>query len=203
MKFICRDCNKSYGGHKAPWQCECRGALWVDADIEFHREDIRREEMTMWRYDAAFPIKKEEARITFGEGMTPLARFPWKGSEVQVKNERLMPTGSFKDRGVAMMVNYLHQSRVTRVTEDSSGNAGASVAAYCALAGMECDIFIPRGTLMGKVSQAKCFGANLHQVPGTRDDTVRAAQMAKGGVGVCAGHNWHLLFFRRGQIHCL
>jgi len=62
---------------------------------------------------------------------------------VLFKLEFMMPTGSFKDRGMTVMVSYLKSHGVTEVLEDSSGNAGASLSAYCAAAGMRCRILVP------------------------------------------------------------
>lgn len=193
MKVVCGECGRIYGESYHGWKCECGGALWSNDEISFCGEDIKEKEWSMWRYDKAFPVKKKEAAATFGEGMTPFLPLLWNDRQIWVKNESLMPTGSFKDRGVAVMINDLHRRGVKKVTEDSSGNAGASVAAYCALAGIECSIYIPQGTSLGKVAQAECFGARLHQVAGTRDDTAEAAQKA-GGDSVYAGHNWHPAF---------
>ena len=87
----------------------------------------------MWRYEGAYPLSCSEISVTFHEGLTPLVEMKAEGCRVRVKMDQLMPTGSFKDRGTVMVVNYLKLHGVKRITEDSSGNAGASVAGSCAL----------------------------------------------------------------------
>lgn len=146
----------------------------------------------MWRYDKAYPIKGEDLVSAFGEGMTPLSKDEWDTFGIYIKNDALMPTGSFKDRGVVMMINSLALKGVKTITEDSSGNAGASVTEYAAKAGIDCNIYVPEGTSEGKVAQVKCSGASLHQIPGPRENTALAAQSVIEGV--YASHNWNPYF---------
>ncbi|MDR7870804.1 MAG: threonine synthase [Tissierellaceae bacterium] len=192
MEFICRTCGNKYDDSFKGWRCECGGSLWLNREVEFKREDIRQNDFTQWRYDKAYPIKKEELISTFGEGMTPLVKDTWENIDIYIKNDALMPTGSFKDRGVAMMINYLALKGVKKITEDSSGNAGASVAEYAAKAGIECSIYVPEGTSEGKIGQVISSGAMIHQIPGPREETARAAQ--SDIEGVYASHNWNPYF---------
>ena len=69
-------------------------------------------------------------RVSLGEGLTPLVRVPKLPGDVRAKLEFTCPTGSFKDRGNSIVVTRLKQIGISRVVEDSSGNAGASLAAY-------------------------------------------------------------------------
>jgi len=192
VKYICKRCDASYDESFEGWRCECGGSLWLDREVKFTKEDIRKDDFSLWRYDKAYPIKKEDLVTSFGEGLTPLVEEDWKDQKIYIKNEALMPTGSFKDRGVAMMINYLAINGVRKITEDSSGNAGASVAEYAVKAGMDCNIYVPEGTSEGKVAQVIASGARIHQVPGPREATARAAQEVSGGV--YASHNWHPYF---------
>ena len=192
MKYICKRCGQNYDDSFEGWNCQCGGSLWLDWEVEFSRNDIRENDFSLWRYDKAFPIKSENIISTFGEGLTPLIKHSWDGIDVYFKNDALMPTGSFKDRGVAMMINYFALKGVKNITEDSSGNAGASVAEYAAKAGMECNIFVPHGTSEGKVAQVISSGARLHKILGPREKTAQAAQSYTGGV--YASHNWNPYF---------
>jgi threonine synthase len=93
------------------------------------------------------------------------------------------------------MMNGLHALGVRSVVEDSSGNGGASVAAYSAAGGIECEIFVPAGTSPGKIRQAEAYGAILREVVGSRDETATAAQVRSVSSGkVYASHNWQPLF---------
>lgn len=192
MKYICKKCDEIYDDSFDGWRCNCGGSLWLDREVKFSRDDIRVNDFSLWRYENAYPIKKEELVATFGEGMSPLMKEVWDGYNIYVKNEAVMPTGSFKDRGVAMMINHLALKGVKIITEDSSGNAGASVAEYAAKAGMECNIYVPEGTSEGKVAQVISSGAKLHQIPGSRENTALAAQSVIEGV--YASHNWNPYF---------
>lgn len=194
MKYLCKTCGKQYETDTTLWRCECGGAFWLKREekVSFTKADIKTNEYSMWRYEKAYPMKKSELAATFGEGLTPLTEENWEGMKVLLKNDALMPTGSFKDRGVVMMINALAAKGVTKITEDSSGNAGASVASYAAKAGIECNVYVPASTSEGKVTQVIASGAKLHKIPGSRDKAAEAAQSE--AEGVYASHNWNPYF---------
>jgi threonine synthase len=128
--------------------------------------------------------------ITLGEGMTPL--IPALDGRMWFKVESANPSGSFKDRGAAVLLTHLAHAGVREVAEDSSGNAGAAVAAYSARAGIAASIFVPEATSPGKLAQVAAYGARAVRVPGTRDAVAEAAQTSPG---TYASHCWHPLFF--------
>ena len=191
MDFICNKCRKKYTDKDSQWQCECGGYLYLDNEITFTKEDINYSLPGMWRYEKAFPLSYKDLKATFNEGMTPLVPMNTSEYNILVKLESLMPTGSFKDRGTVMVVNYLLNKGVDRITEDSSGNAGASVAGYCALSNIQCDIFVPKSTSYGKLVQIVSYGASIHKIDGTRENVAEAAQIDSQNY---AGHNWHPMF---------
>jgi threonine synthase len=125
------------------------------------------------RYREALPVGDDV--VTMGEGWTPLLSVAFDGRALLIKQEQLFPTGSFKDRGAAVLMTHLRELGVKRVVEDSSGNAGCAVAAYAAHAGIACDIYVPADTSPAKTAQIEAYGATLHRVPGTREDTAHAA----------------------------
>ena len=93
-----------------------------------------------------------------------------------------MPTLSFKDRGAAVLIAHAKAIGVDRVVQDSSGNAGNSVAAYCGRVGIACDIFVPEGTSDKKIRMIEAHGATAHIIPGNRDhcaDVCRATAREK------------------------
>lgn len=104
--------------------------------------DIENGEHSLWRYGAAFRLP-QAPETTLGAGWNPLATTEWDGVPVRMKADYLMASGSFKDRGTAIMFNYLKQVGVTSILEDSSGNAGASAATYAAALGLSCRILVP------------------------------------------------------------
>ena len=98
--------------------------------------------------------------------MTPIIPFR---DGVWLKMDYFMPTLSFKDRGAAVLIAHAKSIGVKRVIQDSSGNAGNSVAAYCGRAGIACDIFVPEGTSDKKIRMIEAHGATAHIIPGNRD----------------------------------
>lgn len=191
MKFICNTCGKEYDDSEISWRCTCGGYLSCKREVTFTRDDIKTDRFNMWRYDAAYPLKYEELKVTYNEGLTPLVKFPGSRCRLRVKMDSLMPTGSFKDRGTVMVVNYLLNKGAKKIVEDSSGNAGASVAAYAALGKIPCDIYVPDGNSFGKLIQIQAYGARIHPIRGSREAVAAAAQQFSQEY---AGHNWHPLF---------
>src|SRR5262249_52821165 len=133
--------------------------------------------------------------VTLGEGWTPLVARQWQGACVLFKLESQMPTGSFKDRGTAVMLNHLLSVGVGRIHEDSSGNAGSSIATYAAAAGLPSCIYVPATAPRAKVVQIATTGAEVRAVPGTRQDVTDAAlAAAASGDSFYASHNWQPFF---------
>ena len=131
----------------------------------------------MWRYRDALPMQPGMTPVTLGEGITPLVETTFSGRRIHLKMDHLQPTGSFKDRGASLMISRVRSLGIDSVVEDSSGNAGAAVAAYCARAGVKCSIFVPQGTPEAKCAQSKAMGAHLVRVPGSREKA--AAEVRK------------------------
>ncbi|MEM9982561.1 MAG: pyridoxal-phosphate dependent enzyme, partial [Bacteroidota bacterium] len=115
--------------------------------------------------------------------------------KIHLKLDFLFPTGSYKDRGASVMISKVKELGIDKVVQDSSGNAGASVAAYCAKAGIACDIYAPKCTSQAKLTQIKMYGATLHLIDGTREDTAQAALEA-AQKSYYASHCWNPYFFQ-------
>jgi threonine synthase len=147
----------------------------------------------VWRFGAALPAVAAADRITLGEAGTPLIELDRPGRRVLAKLEHLQPSGSYKDRGAAVLVSVLRAVGVSALREDSSGNAAASLAAYTAAAGIGCEIFAPATTSAAKLAQARAHGAAIRLVEGGREAAETAAQAPQAG-SVYAGHNWHPAF---------
>jgi threonine synthase len=112
---------------------------------------------------------------TLGEGNTPFL----ESGGISYKLDFLNPTGSYKDRGSATLLSFLRENGVSRISEDSSGNAGASIAAYGALLGMEVSVFVPDTVKGAKLRQIESYGARVTRVQGTRSDVSRAAESSR------------------------
>ena len=156
------------------------------------RDDIDTSLGSLWRYRKAIRLPGETFD-TLGEGWTPLVATEWGDCSVQMKCEYLMPTGSFKDRGTAILFNYLKQSGITEILEDSSGNAGASYAAYAAAFGLTARILVPARAPDAKKTQIAAMGAHVESIEGTRQ-TVAEAALAASEETFYASHNWQPYF---------
>ena len=172
MHFHCSICGKVYPISGLDYKCECGGL--------FNLNKTKEEEI---------PIT-----VSLGEIRTPILWRNLQGRKVHLKLDYMNPTGSFKDRGAFVMVNKLKELGIKEVVEDSSGNAGAAFAGYCAAAGIKCNIYLPESTSAGKIKQISAYKANIVKVPGTRDDTAKAILKA-AETTYYASHVFNPLFF--------
>ena len=200
ISLVCTKCNTFYPVDEPVWQCRCGGLLDLHFKASFPLEKTEKRGPTMWRYREAIPIENDEYIVSFNEGFTPLCEVTFDmGSGIGkrgilIKQEQLFSTGSYKDRGASVLISHVKNLGLRKIVEDSSGNAGSSIAAYCARAGIECDIFVPETTSAGKLNQITAYGANLHKIPGTREDTA-AAVMTAAEHTYYASHSWNPFFF--------
>jgi len=175
--------------------------LTLDFHARFPIDNIKKRKPTLWRYREALPIEHDHHIISFDEGFTPLLKEELFGKKVLLKQDYLFPSGSFKDRGASVLVSKSKELGVKQVVEDSSGNAGAAIAAYCAKASIECHIYVPEKTSPEKLMQIKQYGAHLHTIPGSREDTAQAAGK-HAQTTYYASHYWNPFFFH-GTKTCI
>ena len=136
----------------------------------------------IWRFRHTFGLLTDIASVSLGEGDTPLLWAEALGRRIAFKCEFLNPSGSFKDRGSAIIAAWLGSNGVNEAVEDSSGNAGASFAAYAARVGIKARIFVPESASGPKRRQIEAYGAELVQIPGSRSDVADAVRkMAEMG----------------------
>jgi threonine synthase len=172
MHFYCSRCEKDYPIEGLDYQCECGGLFQL-----YKEED-----------------EKITATVSLGEVKTPIIKRNLQGREIYLKLDYMQPTGSFKDRGAFAVINKLKELGINEIVEDSSGNAGAAFAGYCAAAGIKCNIYLPESTSPGKIKQINAYKANVVKVPGTRDDTAKAILKA-AKTTYYASHVYNPLFF--------
>lgn len=169
MKYICSKCSLKMDVSTKKAKCDC-GGLWK-LDFKPPKFDLSLVDNSTWsifRYRAFMALEGEYWReISLGEGMTPIIEF---NEDVILKMDYFMPTLSFKDRGAAVLIAHCKAIGVDSVVQDSSGNAGNSVAAYCGKANIECEIFVPEGTSPKKIDMIKSHNAMVNVVPGSRDN---------------------------------
>lgn len=192
-KYRCTRCGAKFDVREKRFRCDCGGPMELETDRGFMKEKIRVSDYTIWRYRHLLPIESDTAIVSMGEGWTPLVQLSYRDLNLLLKPEYLSPTGSFKDRGASVLISFLREIGVDGFVEDSSGNAGAAAAAYAARAGIRCEIFAPDYASGGKLEQIRAYGARLHRIPGTRQDTARAV-MAAAETNYYASHNWNPFF---------
>ena len=177
IALICSKCQASYADDISVLRC---GVCGAPLDVEYRDPSIG-PQPPGWN-DPRIPLPLHDANgvVSLGEGNTPCVELPSIGkllglSRLYGKLEFVNPTGSFKDRGTAIMISVAKEQGVTEFVEDSSGNAGASVAAYAARADIEAHIFAPASAPPGKIQQIKVYGAQTHSVEGSREAATDAA----------------------------
>ncbi|MBM3343933.1 MAG: pyridoxal-phosphate dependent enzyme [Betaproteobacteria bacterium] len=192
MQYIDPSTGKHYPIDTARWRADSGGYLNLTPGPGLKRADIDPTRRSVWRYAKAIAVDATHA-VTMGEGWTPLTCGEWQGAPALFKLDFMMPTGSFKDRGMTVMLSYLKSCGITQVLEDSSGNAGASLSAYAAAAGMRCRILVPQTASYPKIAQIAACGADVVTIRGTRQDVADAA-MAMSSEIFYASHNWQPFF---------
>jgi threonine synthase len=123
----------------------------------------------MWRYRDVLP---DVQPVTLGEGFTPLIKSR-KQKNVWIKDEGLNPTGSFKARGLGMAVTMANSFGIKKLAIPSAGNAAGALAAYCAAAGIEAYIFMPKDVPQANLVECKAYGAHVELVDGLISDCGR------------------------------
>lgn len=178
---------------EAPLRCPVSGQPLEYRDLPpFDPEQIESQRPGHWRYLAMLPVIAHGHKLfTLGEGWTPLIEDEWFGQPLYWKFEGLMPSGSYKDRGVSVIINWLIGQGAQTVMDDSSGNAGASLACYAARAGLFARIFVPAYAPEPKKVQIAVYGAELVEVSGPRASATQAAEASQTNDTVYASHAWH------------
>jgi threonine synthase len=192
MSYIDSRSGVIYPDNVARWCGDSGAYLNLAPGAGLTRSDINAGERSVWRYAQAIAVDARDA-VSLGEGGTPLLSRAWDRVPVRFKLEFMMPTGSFKDRGMTVMVSYLKSRGIDHVLEDSSGNAGASLSAYAAAAGMRCRILVPETASYPKIAQIAACGADVVTVRGSRQDVADAALRMSSEI-FYASHNWQPFF---------
>lgn len=132
----------------------------------------------MWRYRELLPLENEVHRCSLGEGGTPLVHLKRAGRkmglpQLYLKDEAGNPTGSFKARGLSMAVSKAGELGIRKCVIPTAGNAGGAMSAYCAIAGMEAHVYMPRQTPLVFQKECALYGARVTLVEGNIADCAR------------------------------
>lgn len=191
MDFLCTVCHGTIPADPQVWRCPaCGGVLDVAHPRPFAPDLVAARDRTLWRYRTMISLPDGAVPVSMGEGLTPLVPAEFGGKRIYFKLEYLAPSGAFKDRGTSVLVSALKYWGVERAADDSSGNAGASFAAYAALAGIAAEIFTPAHASPAKLAQIEIYGARLHRIEGPRAKTTEALEGATATGLVYASHAW-------------
>ncbi|HSE03908.1 MAG TPA: pyridoxal-phosphate dependent enzyme, partial [Methylomirabilota bacterium] len=196
MHYVDPSTGESYPLSEPRWRADNGHYLNLAPGPGLRRADIDLARRSVWRYARGLLVGAEHA-VSLGEGCTPLLAGEWHGAPVHYKLEFMMPTGAFKDRGTTVLVSYLKSRGIASVLEDSSGNAGASLAAYAAAAGLACRILVPETASYPKIAQIAAYGADVVTIKGSRQDVAEAALREttdRGHPIFYASHNWQPFF---------
>lgn len=200
MQIQCARCDATYPLDTRAWVCEqCGGLLEIQGAPTFSPHRIDKRNRSLWRYRDSLPLPSNAVPLSMGEGWTPLVPAPYRGRTIHFKLDFLNPTGSFKDRGTSVLVSAVKAFGYSKLVEDSSGNAAASLAGYAAFADLHATIFAPAHASPVKLSQIKVYGAELRAIEGVREKSAEAAQTAVKREGAYYASHYYNPFFVAGM----
>lgn len=181
----CSKCGEHMSGAQPQTVCpKDGGSLYVRYDLaackgKFRPDSLAARPATMWRYHEVLPGDKP---VSLGEGFTPLIASR-HNPNVYIKDEGLNPTGSFKARGLCAAVTMAKQYGLKKLAVPSAGNAASALAAYCAAAGIEAHIFMPKDVPTANLVECRAYGANVTLVDGLISDCAKMVNERKQAEG--------------------
>ncbi len=189
----CRACGTSLSADQIRTVCPaCAGPLFATYDLAHWsartwRQTLVQRPATLWRYRELLPVQDDRSIVTLGEGFSPvidLGAVPdADGLEVWLKDDGLLPTGSFKIRGMSVAVSRARELGVRRFFVPSAGNAGVALAACAARAGATARIYLPTGTPAAMESACRLYGADVVREGPTIREAGIAARTAEATTG--------------------
>lgn len=191
----CPKCKKEYDGSTATHLCVCGSPLLARYDLQrlkehWSIEQLKTREPTLWRYHEVLPVLSPANRVSLGEGMTPLVHMETLGKTYELpnlymKDEGLLPTGSFKARGAAVGVSKAKEVGVQTLAMPTNGNAGAAWALYASRAGIQAHIVMPLQTPEITKREVIAAGGTLSLIDGLIHDAGHAVSEAS------KEHGWY------------
>jgi threonine synthase len=176
----CPKCGVTYEEHKVQQLCKCGSPLLVRYDLEQVKRNVSPKDISnrlnsLWRYHELLPVHQEINVVTLGEGMTPLEKLPSLGAEyglqnLYVKDEGIIPTGSFKTRGASVGISKAKELGVQRLAMPTNGNAGAAWALYAAKADIKATIVMPLDAPKITRKEVYIAGGDLNLINGLISD---------------------------------
>jgi threonine synthase len=184
----CPQCSAGYACEEIHHLCTCGSPLLVRYDLDKIRDNMSKEEVgrrpaDLWRYRELLPVVDEKNIVTMGEGMTPLLKLDRLGPDIgmtnlYLKDEGIIPSGTFKARGSAVGVSRAKELGVKALAMPTNGNAGGAWALYCAKAGIECVVVMPKDAPPIPRSECAVANATLYLVDGLISDAGKIVAQA-------------------------
>ncbi len=186
MSFLrdleCARCGQSHDASRPQNLCRaCASPLLARYDLKAISQAVspsalQRRPWSMWRYQEFLPL--DEAPISLGENVTPIMTLPRLGTAMGiphlfVKDEGLLPTGTFKARGAAVGISRAAELEIPKVALPTAGNAGGAWAAYGARAGIEVLVAMPRDAPALNQKECAAAGARCLFVDGLISDAAK------------------------------
>ncbi len=178
--LICPKCGSRYDCREVQHLCRCGSPLLAEYDLaaaakSVTPEIIKTRPPTLWRYRELLPVLDEANIVSLGEGYTPLTELPKLAlrhgfGALYLKDEGVIPTGTFKARGAAVGVSKAKELGVRHFAMPTNGNAGAAWAAYGARAGIAAHLVMPEGATLAARNESAVCGASVHMVKGLISD---------------------------------
>ncbi|QSF41795.1 threonine synthase [Priestia megaterium] len=178
--LYCPKCKKEYTPKEKHQLCESGSPLLVAYDLERLKanltpEDVQSREPNLWRYHELLPVEDPKNVVSLGEGMTPLIKMPKLGKEMDIpnlymKDEGIIPTGSFKARGAAVGVSKAKELGVEQLAMPTNGNAGAAWSLYSSRADIKATVVMPKDAPVITRNECAVAGADLYLVDGLISD---------------------------------
>jgi threonine synthase len=192
----CVKCSSELGANSKASVCQkCGGALETIYDYDnvrevFSEKNLETRPPSVWKYFEILPVEDPNRVVTLGEGGTRLVEAKALGQELELQNlflkdESRNPTCSFKDRKSTVAVTKAKEFGFETVVCATAGNAGSSVAAYAAKAGLRAIIFTFRNITQSKLAKLQAYGADVLIVDGSTWEVLELTTQA------CAKYGWY------------
>ena len=191
----CANCSSVFDRSNRAMTCpKCGSSLDTVYALEkvketFSKESLERRAATVWKYHELLPVEDLDKVVTIGEGGTRLLHAGRITNHVNLKrlyfkDESHNPTGSFKDRKATVSITKASEFGFKTVACATAGNAGSSVAAYAAKAGMRTIVLAFKNVTRTKLAKLVAYGAEVFIVEGTSWDANNLAAAS------CKKHGW-------------
>ena len=182
----CPRCGATHDADQIIGLCPCGSPLLARYGVPaVDKADLASRAPDLWRYHELLPVRSPSNVVTLGEGMTPLLPMTRYGASIGVerllmKDEGLIPTGTFKARGAAVGVSRAYEVGVRKIAMPTNGNAGSAWAAYAARAGMEALIAMPIAAPEICRREVTAVGARLQLIDGLIGDAAAYVRSQSG-----------------------